>query len=100
MNKKLQVLKYVVFDLLASTLAWTLFFIYRKYVNDPDSKIAGYACYNMALASEVFGEFDIALDWAQRAYSEYRLKAARDYINTIERRIRDAEALKRQMNEE
>ncbi len=74
--------------------------IWKKYVNDVDIKVAGYACYNMALASEVFGEFDIALDWAQRAYSEYRLKAARDYINTIERRIRDAEALKRQMNEE
>lgn len=74
--------------------------IWKKYVNDVDIKIAGYACYNMALASEVLGEFDIALDWAQRAYSEYRLKAARDYIHTIERRIRDAEALKIQMNEE
>ena len=74
--------------------------IWKKYVNDIDIKVAGYACYNMALASEVFGEFDIALDWAQRAYSEYRLKAAKDYIYTIERRIRDAEALKRQMSEE
>ncbi len=36
MNKKLQVLKYVILDLLASAIAWTIFFIYRKYINDPD----------------------------------------------------------------
>ncbi|MCF6366635.1 MAG: DUF6340 family protein [Bacteroidales bacterium] len=74
--------------------------IWKKYVNDVDIKIAGYACYNMALASEVLGEFDIALDWAQRAYSEYHLKTAREYISTIEQRIRDNNALNRQMNEE
>jgi tetratricopeptide (TPR) repeat protein len=73
--------------------------IWKRYVNDTDTKIAGYACYNMALASEVLGEFDLALDWAQRAYSEYHLKAARDYIYIIEKRIRDQEALKKQMNE-
>jgi exopolysaccharide biosynthesis polyprenyl glycosylphosphotransferase len=31
MNKKLQVLKYILADLLAAALAWSLFFIYRKY---------------------------------------------------------------------
>ncbi|MBU2650145.1 MAG: sugar transferase [Bacteroidetes bacterium] len=36
MNKKLQVLKYVIFDLLAAAIAWTLFFIYRKYVIEPN----------------------------------------------------------------
>lgn len=30
MNKKLQVLKYIVADLLSAALAWSLFFIYRK----------------------------------------------------------------------
>ncbi len=73
--------------------------IWKRYVNDPDTKIAGYACYNMALASEVLGEFEIALDWAQRAYSDYYLKPAREYINILENRIRDTEALDRQMNE-
>ena len=72
--------------------------IWKRYVNDPDTKIAGYACYNMALASEVLGEFEIALDWAQKAYSDYYLKPAREYINILENRIRDAEALDKQMN--
>jgi len=36
MNKTLQVTKYVVADLLSAAIAWTLFFIYRKYVVDPN----------------------------------------------------------------
>lgn len=35
MNKPLQVLKYVFFDFLAAALSWTLFFIYRKAVIEP-----------------------------------------------------------------
>ncbi|MCF6183428.1 MAG: DUF6340 family protein [Bacteroidales bacterium] len=72
--------------------------IWKQYVNDPDYKIAGRACYNMALASEILGKFDIALDWAQKAYADYHLKDAKSYINILENRIRDAERLDRQMN--
>ncbi|MBW6461289.1 MAG: sugar transferase [Bacteroidales bacterium] len=35
MNKKLQSLKYVVADYIAALLAWSLFFIYRKYSIEP-----------------------------------------------------------------
>ena len=35
MNRKLQVLKYVIADLLSAILAWSLFFTYRKYSVDP-----------------------------------------------------------------
>jgi exopolysaccharide biosynthesis polyprenyl glycosylphosphotransferase len=35
MNKKRQVAKYLVFDFLAAALSWTLFFIYRKLVIEP-----------------------------------------------------------------
>ncbi len=34
MNKKLQVLKYIIADLLSAALAWACFFIFRKYVVD------------------------------------------------------------------
>ncbi len=73
--------------------------IWQRYVNDPDTKIAGYACYNMALASEVLGKYQIALDWAKKSYSDYYLKAAGDYIYILEQRIRDEEKLDRQMNQ-
>lgn len=35
MNRKLQVLKYVIADLLSAILAWSIFFTYRKYSVDP-----------------------------------------------------------------
>ncbi len=35
MNKKGQVAKYLIFDILAAALSWTLFFIYRKLVIEP-----------------------------------------------------------------
>ncbi len=34
MNKRLQVVKYIVADFLSAFIAWTLFFIYRKYAVD------------------------------------------------------------------
>lgn len=34
MNRRLQVTKYVVFDWLAAALAWSLFYVYRKYTED------------------------------------------------------------------
>ncbi|HTX87549.1 MAG TPA: sugar transferase [Bacteroidales bacterium] len=36
MNKKLQVFKYVLSDFLAAAVAWTLFFVYRKYAVDQE----------------------------------------------------------------
>ena len=35
MNKKLQVIKYIIFDLLAAASAWLLFFMYRKTYTTP-----------------------------------------------------------------
>jgi exopolysaccharide biosynthesis polyprenyl glycosylphosphotransferase len=35
MNRKLQVSKYVFLDWLAALIAWTLFYVYRKYAEDP-----------------------------------------------------------------
>ena len=36
MNKNLQVLKYVVADIVSAILTWGLFFIYRKYTIEPN----------------------------------------------------------------
>ncbi len=36
MNKNLQVAKYVLFDLLSAAMAWTVFFLYRKYKANPN----------------------------------------------------------------
>ena len=34
-SKKLQVIKYLILDLLSAAIAWTIFFIYRKFVIEP-----------------------------------------------------------------
>lgn len=36
MNKNLQVAKYVLADIISAAIAWSLFFVYRKYVVSPD----------------------------------------------------------------
>lgn len=65
--------------------------------NDP--KNAGRAAMNMAVANERAGQLQSALDWAQRAYTDFNHKAARSYIRVIEQRILDQERLRRQLKE-
>lgn len=60
-------------------------------------KAAGRAAYNMAVAAEVKGNLDIALDWAQKAWTDYGNKKARNYINTIRQRQNDARKVESQM---
>jgi hypothetical protein len=73
--------------------------IWQKYVNDKDPKIAGRATYNMAVACEIEGKLDIALDWARKSYSNYHNSKARSYINTLTQRIADQDKLKEQMGD-
>ena len=62
-----------------------------------NKKAAGRAAYNMAVASEVNGNLDIALDWANRAWNDYGNKKAREYVNTIKARQNDARKVASQM---
>lgn len=50
-------------------------------------KIAGRACYNLAIGYEIRGDIQSALDWAQKAYGNYRCKLARDYARELKRRL-------------
>ncbi|MFN0037600.1 MAG: DUF6340 family protein [Saprospiraceae bacterium] len=60
-------------------------------------KAAGRAAYNMAVASEINGNLDIALDWAQKSWNEYGNKKAREYINILKQRQNDARKVDAQM---
>lgn len=46
-------------------------------------KIAGRACYNMAILSEINGDVDAAITWAQKAYENYNNKLALHYVNML-----------------
>jgi tetratricopeptide (TPR) repeat protein len=71
--------------------------IWIKYVNNSDPKIAGNACYNMALAQELEGNLEEALDWARKSYTKFNNKKGRYYANILQQRIYDQSRLDEQM---
>jgi len=71
--------------------------LWQEEVLNPDGKIAGRACYNMAIINEINGDLDKALDWAQRSYADYDTKEALRYINILKYRMSQKRELKRQL---
>lgn len=66
-----------------------------RATNNP--KAAGRAAYNMAVASEVSGNLDVAMDWAQKSWTKYGNKKGKNYIQTIRQRQNDARKVDYQM---
>lgn len=71
--------------------------IWAKEVYNKDKKIAARATFNMAVANEVNGKLDAALEWSNKAYTTYNLKAARNYSLTLQNRIQQQEKADIQM---
>jgi len=70
--------------------------LWKKETTNPSTKIAGRACYNMAIISEINGFLDVAIDWARKAYEDYNNKPALKYINLLEGRKSDVMLLEEQ----
>ena len=66
-----------------------------RYISD--KKIASKASYNMALASEIKGYLDAAIDWAKKAKA-LGDKKANSYISILNKRKEDQIKLKKQLN--
>jgi hypothetical protein len=75
----------------------TVIDIWKDLVNNPDEKIARRSTYNMAIASEIKGGLDTAIEWANKA-EKLGEKKAYNYINILQRRKMDEEKLKQQLN--
>ena len=71
--------------------------IWKDLANDLDNKIARRAAYNMAVASEIKGGLDAAIEWANKSRKLGEKKAFR-YINVLHLRKRNEEKLKQQLN--
>ncbi len=71
--------------------------IWLENTKNTDSKVAGRAHFNMALAKELDDDLEAALDWAKKAYYEYDVKKAKDYIHKLNRRIKDKGVLNEQV---
>ncbi len=70
--------------------------LWQKETGNADRKVAGRACYNMALASEKEGKLETALDWANKSFKNGDKESPR-YISILKGRIADQERLKDQM---
>ena len=71
--------------------------IWKTLVNDYDPKIARRSSYNMAVASEIKGGIDTAIEWANKSQKLGEKKASR-YLKVLHIRKRNEEKLKQQLN--
>lgn len=71
--------------------------IWKREAMNADGEIAGRACYNMAVASEVKGDLEIALSWATKSLRNFNNKKASSYINILNARLADQRRLDKQM---
>ena len=55
--------------------------IWKQETKNPDGTLAGRACYNMAIISEINGNLDEAIQWAQKSYEDYKIRLALHYLN-------------------
>ncbi|MFN8241229.1 MAG: DUF6340 family protein [Bacteroidales bacterium] len=60
--------------------------LWLKETENGSSRIAGRACYNMAIISEINGDLDNAVSWARKAYEDYNTKQAVRYLRVLENR--------------
>ncbi len=62
--------------------------LWQKLTSDKNTVIAAKAAFNMALANEMLGNFDIAINWLDEAHRlNPKLKEVEDYRNIINDRI-------------
>lgn len=60
--------------------------LWLSETTNPDQTVAGRACYNMAIISEINGDLNKAIEWAGKSYENYNNKLALAYVNTLKTR--------------
>lgn len=70
--------------------------LWKEETTHAKRKVAGRACYNMAIISEINGNLNEAMQWAQKAYEDYNCRLALSYVRILERRMINTEILDEQ----
>jgi hypothetical protein len=70
--------------------------IWQEETKNTDGKLAGRACYNMAIIAEINGDLDGAIQWSQKSYEDYKIRLALSYLNILKYRKNQNEILKSQ----
>ncbi|HBS86068.1 MAG: hypothetical protein A2W91_08085 [Bacteroidetes bacterium GWF2_38_335] len=73
--------------------------LWKTETDNPKAKIAGRACYNMAIKAEIDGDLDGAIKWACKAYENYDNKLAIRYVNVLKYRKEQNSRLKNQQED-
>lgn len=73
--------------------------LWEKETTNPKWKIAGRACYNMAIINEINGDLESALKWAQKSYEDTNNKLALRYVRILENRRYKTEILNNQVSQ-
>ncbi|WP_245881461.1 DUF6340 family protein [Xanthomarina spongicola] len=60
--------------------------LWEQELNNPKGKIAGRACYNMAIINEINGDLESAITWASKSYTDYEDKNALRYLKILKNR--------------
>ena len=71
--------------------------IWNRLYNSGDQKLKRKTAFNMALACEVEGQLNTAVEWASQAYQDGN-KKGRSYAAALKQRIREHQEVQRQMN--
>jgi len=67
--------------------------IWQKYTNSENLKLASAACHNMALASEIKGEPELAMTWIKLAIEKHRNYISENYQRILEHRQDESKKL-------
>ena len=70
--------------------------LWEKETTNSSTRIAGRACYNMAIINEINGDLDSALKWAQKSYEDTNNKLALRYVRILQNRQYKTNILKMQ----
>lgn len=70
--------------------------LWEKETQNPKMKVAGRACYNMGIISEINGDEETAIRWVQKAYEDCNIRQAREYSRILSNRIYKNEVLREQ----
>ncbi|MEO9023341.1 MAG: DUF6340 family protein [Ginsengibacter sp.] len=60
--------------------------LWQQETANTKRKVAGRACYNMAIISEINGDINTAIQWAQKSYENYNNRLALSYVNILKNR--------------
>lgn len=72
--------------------------LWEKELDNKKEKVAGRACYNMAIINEINGDLETAMEWASKSYSDYRNKEGLRYANILKNRMAGEALLNQQLS--